>query len=402
MTERNLDKSLELLEDCCQLRGETPYDIQQKALQICGDYLGGIWSKINENQLIIERIKGGFTNQVYRCSLSESVVISNTEEVITKDVVLRLYGKKQINLNDDGTKRFERFSDLVLGILVAESGIGPKLYGTFPEGELQEYVNGRQITLDDEEHPLLLQQLAEKLAKFHSLKAPIKRKNDFFDRIPSLIQKLQQLKPNKDQLIKTLELKSLEKINFVEELNWFERIVKDLNPPIVLSHNDFTQRNILIREEKEEEKSLTSDVSKNKIVDKIVVFDHEYSNYSYRGNDFSRLFAQWGKKLFEVKPLPSDQLIKSFLSYYLNECVKIHGENYKNDERNSIEFMLKETKVFHLGFKLFMAIHFLEMEPIEGVKELTKEVLMKLSNNDVEEYLKYKENYYQQNVFIFN
>src|SRR2546427_7600466 len=33
----------------------------------------------------------------------------------------------------------ERFSDMVVGILVSLRGLGPHIYGLFPDGELQEY-----------------------------------------------------------------------------------------------------------------------------------------------------------------------------------------------------------------------------------------------------------------------
>ncbi len=51
------------------IRGKAPENIEQQCLQLCADYLSGQWLNISREQLIFKWITGGFTNQMYFCSL---------------------------------------------------------------------------------------------------------------------------------------------------------------------------------------------------------------------------------------------------------------------------------------------------------------------------------------------
>jgi len=74
---------------------------------------------------------GGLSNLLYCCWLSESVPIVGTEP---RRVLLRIYG--QIIHEHPETV----LTDSVIFALLAEKGMGPKLYGVFTTGRVEEYV----------------------------------------------------------------------------------------------------------------------------------------------------------------------------------------------------------------------------------------------------------------------
>jgi choline/ethanolamine kinase len=115
------------------LRGETPEDIIQKCLVLCKDYLGGIWAKISVENIELQRITGGFSNQIYHCALKQSVEPIGDEP---REVALRFYGEKQSNLDCETNNRI---NDAIISVLMSEHNLGPKIYGIFPDGEIQQY-----------------------------------------------------------------------------------------------------------------------------------------------------------------------------------------------------------------------------------------------------------------------
>jgi choline/ethanolamine kinase len=349
------------------LRGQTPDNIKSLALQTCDQYLAGIWSNISEDQIIVDRISGGLTNQIYSVTLTDDVVPKKEEEENQpRKVILRLYGEKHMQNSEDLKDiRNQRLSDAVIGVLLEERNLGPKLYGVFPRGELQEFVDGRAVTAQDEADPTFVKEVAIKLARFHSLKPPIKKRNDYLRNMRNIYDQAYKKVPI-DELVKKLNLTNIESTDWIKEIDWLERVITKLNPPLALIHYDFSGRNMLIRN------NPNNDLPFNRVA----LFDHELSMYSYRSHDFAWLFNFWGKQPFEIKPYPSDDVIKPFLEFYHEECVKIHGKYFEKDKRNSISNLMIETKVFHLVIDLLSGIYMMLMDPIDGVEGMSKEALM--------------------------
>lgn len=75
--------------------------------------------------------RGGLSNLLYKCYLSDDLQPVNGEPV---KVLLRIYG--QIICANPETV----LNDSVIFALLAEKNMGPKLYGVFTEGRIEEYV----------------------------------------------------------------------------------------------------------------------------------------------------------------------------------------------------------------------------------------------------------------------
>ena len=114
-------------------RGKTPNDIVEKCLRLCKDYLANNWMEQTSQTIEVQRLSGGLTNQLYYCRIREPSSSSDAPQ----EVVVRLYGTKHMNNSECGQN--ERLTDVVIGLVVSENGLGPKVYGIFEEGQIQQY-----------------------------------------------------------------------------------------------------------------------------------------------------------------------------------------------------------------------------------------------------------------------
>ena len=112
------------------IRGVTPEDIKERCLQLCSDYLGSVWTNLSVDQIVVNRLTGGLTNQLYYCGIDDKQRDGNEEHVW--EVAVRLYGPKHFNNEDKN----ERLSDIIIGLILSEQNLGPKLYGLFENGEI--------------------------------------------------------------------------------------------------------------------------------------------------------------------------------------------------------------------------------------------------------------------------
>lgn len=74
---------------------------------------------------------GGLSNHLFLCSLPSTHTPLKGEP---SQVLLRMYGQ----LHDD--EGDSKVTDSVITMLLSERKLGPKLYGIFPGGRLEEYI----------------------------------------------------------------------------------------------------------------------------------------------------------------------------------------------------------------------------------------------------------------------
>ena len=194
----------------------------------------------------------------------------------------------------------------------------------------------------EQTEPALVDEVARKLAQFHSLDVPIKRSGnwvfDFIDNNYSEANKLFDL----NALYSECNCITLKTYDLLTELEWLKRTVTEVDSPVMFTHSDFRSSNIMVTES-----------------DGIVICDYEYSCYSYRGCDFGTIFADWGQSWEEVKTVQefaSDHTLKPFIDAYINELIKLNGEKFREDQRNSVQHILKEGKVFALVSYMFFIL----------------------------------------------
>ncbi|CAG2100038.1 unnamed protein product [Medioppia subpectinata] len=319
-------------------RGVTPQDIKEKCHDLCQDYLGGVWLKAGIDEVVVTRLSGGLTNQLYLCQLNDQY--KNSVGVEPNEVAIRLYqGKHFNNLDHDGN---ERLTDVIIALIMSEKGLGPKIYGLFEGGQIQKFYKHKGFRVEQQNDIKLVQELAQKLARIHSTVVPIKKNSnwifDFFDNTSAEAYKLFDI----NALIDECKCQTFKAHDIREELDWLKTIITAIDSPITFSHIDFRGSNIMVTES-----------------DGIVVCDFEYSCNGNRGYDFGTLFAEWGRELADfAKPpnFPDDSAFKPFIDEYIKESTIISGNDFSEDPRNSCDHILKEGKIFSLISYMFMVL----------------------------------------------
>jgi choline/ethanolamine kinase len=87
--------------------------------------------------------RGGLSNLLYCCSLSDNVPLVGSEP---RQVLLRVYG--QIIRENPETV----LTDSVIFGLLAEKKLGPQLLGVFTDGRVEEFVPVSEITFSVDSH----------------------------------------------------------------------------------------------------------------------------------------------------------------------------------------------------------------------------------------------------------
>lgn len=112
--------------------------MKDQAYAICRDFLSGSWKKISSDDMVFESVTGGLSNLLYRCSLPSTLSPLNGEP---SQVLLRMYGQLHSNEISSGPgSELTTITDSVIFMLLSERKLGPKLYGIFPGGRLEEYI----------------------------------------------------------------------------------------------------------------------------------------------------------------------------------------------------------------------------------------------------------------------
>lgn len=75
------------------IRGTTPEDIENRCVDLVKTYIGGSWSNISLADVVVTRISGGLTNQLYRVHLKDTVkrVENNIYPDEPSDVAIKIY-----------------------------------------------------------------------------------------------------------------------------------------------------------------------------------------------------------------------------------------------------------------------------------------------------------------------
>ncbi|CAB0017013.1 unnamed protein product [Nesidiocoris tenuis] len=201
------------------------------------------------------RLYRRLSNLLYYCSLPEGVTSAQGEP---SRLLLRLYG------NVNGSRAIETLvTESVIFTLLSESQRGPRLYGVFSGGRLEEYIPARALLTTELADPQISRLIADKIAQIHLMDVPINKQPKW--------------------LWHTMHTEFL----------------VGIKSPVVFCHNDLQEGNILLRERANSDLDLTNgnDVTENGNVrmtsDSLVVIDFEYCSYNYRGFDFANHFCEW-------------------------------------------------------------------------------------------------------------
>lgn len=357
----------------------------QKILDICNQ-LVIIEPKLNADDIEIGRFKNGFMSEVRRVELKRQS--SSFEKYVPRSFVIKFFNTEQTF--EEAV--FDILTSQLNSLVIGNAGIGPKVYMIRNDCVVMEALNAETLTAEHEKDFNIRKKIATNLARFHALSVPIKRWKPL-ENIHNVLIEWQE----SSQIINTLysdplkseyERRNLETFfqrNLKTEIDYVlnKITISDQNSTIVFTHGDFNHLNLLVD-------SQSSDVK---------FIDFDYSNYSYRGTDLGRYFVDCAQpEQFHSNDLIADDEMIQFLQWYHQESCLIHGEEYANDERNSVECLWNEAKLFAMFsfmvdviFCIYMANEKFKLNNVEQM-----ESFLLLSDQRYQGYLKYRKRFFPQ------
>lgn len=262
---------------------------------LCDDLSVEGWAEneIDVSSIKIEKITGALTNSILFVSANNAPT-----------VLLRVYGPSS-------TLLISRPRELhILNTLSKHYNLGPKIYGTFANGRVEEWFSSRPFSKDDIRSDLKIN-IAKRMRELHSVDL---RKLNVGPVAPSSLEVF----PDRmnygvwENIASWLTpasvvLKRLSKLNlppchpyfdlvdyinlpvFIDELNSYQNFIKnyevDNGPsPFVFCHNDTQPGNILLLKEKPIDRPSHH---------QICVIDFEYASPNARGYDIANHFTEW-------------------------------------------------------------------------------------------------------------
>lgn len=309
-------------------------EIRIKAHRWCKDSIGGVWSKITADEMLMEHVSGGMSNYLYICRLPKGSSPLQDEPC---QVLLRIYGHVTTSNMD------VLVHNSVVFALLAEKRLGPKPYGMFFDGRIEEFILAGPLKHTDLSRPEIIRMVAERLATFHSLDMPLcKKPRWMFSVIKRWISEIQNnfsghsTKEKVDDNSHDTILK-LQAIDMQKECDNLMDIVSQVDSPVVFCHNDLQEGNILY------------DPTQREPSKKMTIIDWEYGNYNYRGFDLGNHFCEWAIGYFddsfvmEPQRYPSREQQYSFFRHYL----KAWGQEVVTEE--DLRKMYTEVNTFALA-----------------------------------------------------
>ncbi|KRY20293.1 Choline/ethanolamine kinase, partial [Trichinella patagoniensis] len=306
---------------------DLPLAVKERALSLCACFLGGAWKEVPVQKFSIQRMSGGLSNVLLLCQHELDVY---PDSVVPCKILLRIYFNPETETNV--------VEESVTFMLLSERQLGPKLYGIFPGGRLEEYIPSRPLSAVEVRQSHFSRQIAAKMAQFHALSVPLSKEPTYlFD---ALKRWMRQLKNNADRFPEFLvrfdnQVISLNEERLLQEINLIRDFTDSCKSPVVFCHNDIQEGNILLPNECSSHKD-------------IMFIDFEYSSYNYRGFDLANHFCEWifdctitEPPGFVVEPshFPTEAEQLQFFSSYLEELKK-------PVDADVLEFMLQEVSGF--------------------------------------------------------
>uniref|UniRef100_A0A673JSR1 Ethanolamine kinase n=1 Tax=Sinocyclocheilus rhinocerous TaxID=307959 RepID=A0A673JSR1_9TELE len=334
---------------------------KHKAYLWCKEFLHGAWKSIDEDDFQISIIRGGLSNKLFLCALPEKQPSIGDEP---RNVLLRLYGQilqmscnkgdsRQSNTENDFQGADAMVLESVMFAILAERELGPKLYGIFPQGRLEQFVPSRKLSTDELSVPGIFAEIAEKIARFHGMRMPFNKEPKWlFGTMEKYMDQVLQLTFTREHHLRNFS--RLLSYNLPQEMDSLKCLLESTPSPVVFCHNDLQEGNILLLSGRE-----------NTDRQRLMLIDFEYSSYSYRGFDFGNFFCEWTYDytydkfpffITNTKNYPTKAQQMHFFQSYLLESHAGFENLSEEDQLKLKEDMLVEVNRFALASHFFWGL----------------------------------------------
>lgn len=289
------------------------------------------WSKLDEGQVNIVHIRGGYINTVH-------LIQRKTESIEEpSELIIRQSGGGLVFRDEDETLFKNNFiEEVIIFYEASKLSIGPKLYGAYVNGRVEEYVKSHTLRSSDVVNPAIRSAIARKFAAFHTLKVPIRRtKQDDLNRIA--LRDMKKFHPRQERLKcipnefkNVTDYTFLLEFDFLKEYLWITCVAERVTSRVGLLLGDNNYLNVLVREG-----NLAQGQSR------VVLIDYEAAFYGPRCLDFGGHFVSriidWslpGENATNVDILSDDER-DHWITEYREELLALKG--YPDLDANGID-----------------------------------------------------------------
>lgn len=253
----------------------------------------------------------------------------------------------------------------VMFAILAERALGPKLYGIFPQGRLEQFIPSRRLDTEELSLPGISAEIAEKMATFHGMKMPFNKEPKWlFGTMEKYLAQVLRMKFTEEP--KARRLHSFLSYNLPSELRTLRSLLEATPSPVVFCHNDCQEGNILLLEGRERPDR-----------HRLMLIDFEYSSYNYRGFDIGNHFCEWAYDYSyerypffraDIQKYPSRKQQLHFISSYL-AAFQNDFANLSSEEKSAVEEeMLVEVNRFALASHFFWGLWSIVQAKISSIE----------------------------------
>ncbi len=280
---------------------------------------------------------GGFSSRLY---IVEDISAATPNPI--KKFLVRLYGGKLLTEDDPIRPEGGEIKETLVFYAVGLAALGPKLYGTFDGGRVEEYVASHVLRdADYDERPETMLELARKLARFHSLTLPVSReRHQILDACDAFHQNsdFEQFRKlaNHAGIMNT---SSFEKFDVESEIKWLRKAENAVSGRIVTISGDINKNNVLILDRPD------------KFGERVMIIDYELCARDFRGRDIGQVFItktlqQTDDGYFYISSdFPDDNWRRSFVTEYLKETKSLNYFEW-DEKLDSVDHVLMEGDFF--------------------------------------------------------
>ncbi|XP_067850095.1 choline kinase alpha-like isoform X1 [Heptranchias perlo] len=335
---------------------------KHKAYLWCKEFLRGAWKTLSEDEFQISIIRGGLSNLLFLCSLPDTKSCVKDEP---RCVLLRLYGailQMTCNKGESKQNNQDRYDirgteamvlESVMFAILAERSLGPKLYGIFPQGRLEQFIASRKLETRELAVPSISAEIAKKMATFHRMTMPFNKEPKWlFCTMEKYLQQVMRISFTRESHIGMFH--KLLSYNLPQEIEKLRSLLQATPSPIVFCHNDCQEGNLLLLKNTE-----------NSTDQKLMLIDFEYSSYNFRGFDFGNHFCEWMYDYncdeypffkADIKKYPTKMQQLRFIRVYNAECQNEFDDLDDMQMAKMEDQMLEEINRYALASHFFWGL----------------------------------------------
>jgi len=290
--------------------------------------------------MFLKSLRQGFGNRLFVCQVEQEEIDSkrHLEKEAPQKVLVRLFGGNVLP-RDAPIRTMNETCETLVFYALGVKGFGPKLYGSFEGGRLEEFIQSTPISVKDWcQDPGVNKSVAKLVAEYHSQDFPLDRNPWNLPKImDTCYAKYLTQKDKVKEMVKPEDYEAAKdffEFDVITERDWMKRVLPLINSRVVFSHTDVNRGNHLIRDSDK----------------KIVLIDYEFSGYNYRGfeagNYFCMKMFDFGSDKFKTGySYPSESYRKEFIQTYIDKIKEIgFFADWDDNARDSFDHIWMETE----------------------------------------------------------